>query len=226
MPPLLEAINLHKSYEKESARVEVLRGIDLSIEEGEKMIIVGASGVGKSTLLHILGGLDRPTEGSVCFEQKELFKKSESELAEFRNLHLGFVFQFHHLLPLFSALENVMMPCLIAGFSRREAKERALELLKEVGLEARIAHRPREMSGGEQQRVALARALVLKPKIVMADEPTGNLDTETSRRVFDQLIDLNERHKTTLIVVTHNEELASLLKRRIRIRDGKIDQDE
>jgi lipoprotein-releasing system ATP-binding protein len=222
MRPLLEGVNLHKSYEKDAGRVEVLRGVDLKLEAGDQVVVVGASGAGKSTLLHILGGLDRPSAGSVFFEGEELFEKNEKELARFRNLKLGFVFQFHHLLPLFSALENVMMPCLIAGLSRREARERAFQGLKEVGLEARVSHRPGEMSGGEQQRVAVARALVLEPKIVMADEPTGNLDTEASQSVFDQLIALNEKRGTTLIVVTHNESLAGRLRKQIRIRDGKL----
>ena len=222
MTPILEARNIHKSYEKESNRVEVLRGVDLSLRPGDQVAVVGASGAGKSTLLHILGGLDRPTQGSVYFEGEELFKKGENSLADFRNRCLGFVFQFHHLLPLFSALENVMMPSLIAGEGRAEVREKAERALNEVGLGPRIHHRPRELSGGEQQRVALARAWVREPKIVLADEPTGNLDTESSRRVFDQLIELNRNRKTTLVVVTHNEALAERLETKVRIIDGKI----
>lgn len=222
MPPLLEGRDLHKSYEKGSARVEVLRGVDLKLEKGDQVALVGASGAGKSTLLHLLGGLDVPTQGQVFFEGENLFQKTEKALARFRNSTLGFVFQFHHLLPLFTALENVMMPCLIAGHAPSVAKERAMDLLREVGLQERAKHRPSELSGGEQQRVAIARALILNPPLLMADEPTGNLDTETSKKVFEQLISLNEGRKTTLLVVTHNEELASRIKRRIRIRDGKI----
>jgi len=223
MAAILEGKGLQKSYEKGAERVEVLKGIDLSIEAGEQWVIIGASGAGKSTLLHLLGGLDLPTGGQVYFEGQALFQKSERELAEFRNRRLGFIFQFHHLLPLFSALENAMMPSLIAGESKSEARERARAGLVEVGLESRLDHRPSELSGGEQQRVAIARALVLRPPLVMADEPTGNLDTETSKRVFDQLIELNQSRKSTLLVVTHNEELAGRLKQRIRIRDGKIE---
>lgn len=222
MPFLLEARDVHKTYEKESARIEVLRGIDFQIKEGEQVVIEGASGAGKSTLLHILGSLDLPSQGRVFFKGKELFNQSEEELAAFRNLKLGFVFQFHHLLPLFTALENVMMPCLIGGEDKHVAREKALTLLHEVGLESRSHHRPAEMSGGEQQRVALARALVTKPEIVMADEPTGNLDTEASEKVFEQLLALNRRYGAALIVVTHNRELAGHFKRRIQMRDGKL----
>lgn len=222
MKPILEAKNIHKSYEKESNRVEVLRGVDLVLSPGDQVAVVGASGAGKSTLLHILGGLDRPTQGTVHFEGEELFGKGENFLADFRNRCLGFVFQFHHLLPLFSALENVMMPLLIAGEGRREAREKGEKALSEVGLQDRMSHRPRELSGGEQQRVALARAWISEPKIVLADEPTGNLDTESSRRVFDQLIEMNRSRQTTLIVVTHNEALAERLETKVRIIDGKI----
>lgn len=219
---LLEAKRLHKVYEKGSVKLEVLHDVNLQIQEGESLVIVGASGAGKSTLLHILGGIDSPTSGEVLYRGENLFKKSEPDRASFRNLTLGFVFQFHHLLPLFTACENVMFPCLIAGWSKKEAKKVALEGLKKVGLEKRAFHRPQELSGGEQQRVALARALVLKPKIIMADEPTGNLDTETSRKVFHEMLELHEELKTTLIVVTHNDELAAQFRRKVFIQDGKI----
>ncbi len=219
---LLEAKGLYKVYKKDSSELEVLHNVNLQIQAGESWVIVGASGAGKSTLLHILGGLDSPTQGEVFYQGENLFKKSESQLASFRNSSLGFVFQFHHLLPLFTALENVMMPGLIAGETKEKAKKSALDLLKRVGLEKRAFHRPQELSGGEQQRVALARALVLKPKIVMADEPTGNLDTETSRKVFHEMIKLHEEFKTTLIVVTHNDELAAQFQRKVWMQDGKV----
>jgi len=219
---LLEAKGLYKVYKKDSSELEVLHNVNLQIQTGESWVIVGASGAGKSTLLHILGGLDSPTKGEVFYQGENLFKKSESNLASFRNSSLGFVFQFHHLLPLFTALENVMMPGLIAGESKEKAKRAALDLLKRVGLEKRAFHRPQELSGGEQQRVALARALVLKPKIVMADEPTGNLDTETSRKVFHEMMTLHEEFKTTLIVVTHNDELAAQFQRKVWMQDGKV----
>lgn len=219
---LLEAKGLYKIYEKDSSELEVLHDVNLQIQTGESWVIVGASGAGKSTLLHILGGLDSPTKGEVFYQGENLFKKSEPDLASFRNSSLGFVFQFHHLLPLFTALENVMMPGLIAGESKEKAKKAALDLLKRVGLEKRAFHRPQELSGGEQQRVALARALVLKPKIVMADEPTGNLDTETSQKVFYEMIKLHEEFKTTLIVVTHNDELAAQFQHKVWMKDGKV----
>ncbi len=225
-PPLLEGKKIWKFFTRESAQVEVLRGIDLRVETGDQVAILGSSGAGKSTLLHVLSGLDRPTSGSVFYEGKNLFDQDEADLARFRNQTLGFVFQFHHLLPLFNTLENVMMPCRIANLSFKESEQRALALLDEIQLSHRLSHRPHELSGGEQQRVALARALVLDPKIVMADEPTGNLDSETSKKVFDLFMRLNEKRKTTLLVVTHNEELAGQLKRRVRLKDGRVFQEE
>ena len=222
MESILEAKNIHKSYGKEGQKIEVLRGISFSLQKSEPVVIEGASGAGKSTLLHILGALDKPTEGSVFFKKSDLFEKTEKELSDFRNKELGSVFQFHHLLPLFTALENVMMPALIAGISKMETLEMAKLLLQQVGLEHRLSHKANELSGGEQQRVAIARALIMKPKLLLADEPTGNLDAENSRMIFDLLLKMSEHYQTTLVLVTHNEVLASSLKKRIRIQDGKI----
>jgi len=201
--------------------VEVLRGVDLTFSRGEKTAIVGASGVGKTTLLHILGTLDRPTTGKVLYEGKDIYTLNEKDLALFRNREIGFVFQFHHLLPEFSALENTMMPCLIQGNPKREAVSRAEAILTLVGLKERLSHKPGELSGGEQQRVAVARALVLEPKVLLADEPTGNLDTKTGESVFDLLQELNQIRGVTLIVVTHNLKLAEKLSRQIQLIDGK-----
>jgi len=198
----------------------VLKGVDLTFIHGEGAAIVGASGVGKTTLLHILGTLERPTSGKVLFEGRDIFTLNDIELARFRNREIGFVFQFHHLLPEFNALENVMMPCLIAGFSKKEASLRAEEVLVSVGLKERL-HKPGELSGGEQQRVAVARAVVLEPKILLADEPTGNLDTKTGESVFELLQELNQTKKVTLVVVTHNLRLAQKLNRQIQLIDGK-----
>jgi len=201
--------------------VEVLRGVDLTFSRGEKTAIVGASGVGKTTLLHILGTLDRPTTGKVLYEGKDIYTLNEKDLALFRNREIGFVFQFHHLLPEFSALENTSMPCLIQGNTKREAVSRAEAILTLVGLKERLSHKPGELSGGEQQRVAVARALVLEPKVLLADEPTGNLDTKTGESVFDLLQELNQIRGVTLIVVTHNLKLAEKLSRQIQLIDGK-----
>jgi len=201
--------------------VEVLKGVDLTFSQGEKAAIVGASGVGKTTLLHVLGTLDRPTSGKVLYEGKDIFNLNEKDLALFRNREIGFVFQFHHLLPEFSALENTMMPCLIQGLPKREAASRAEAILNLVGLQERLSHKPGELSGGEQQRVAVARALVLGPKVLLADEPTGNLDTQTGESVFDLLQELNQIKGVTLIIVTHNLKLAEKMTHQIQLVDGK-----
>jgi lipoprotein-releasing system ATP-binding protein len=182
---------------------------------------VGASGVGKTTLLHILGALDRPTSGKVFYEGREIFTLNDKELANFRNREIGFVFQFHHLLPEFNALENTMMPCLIQRISKKESALRAEKILTSIGLKDRLSHKPGELSGGEQQRVAVARALVLEPKVLLADEPTGNLDTKTGESVFNLLQELNQIKGVTLIVVTHNLKLADQLPRQIHLVDGK-----
>jgi len=204
----------------------VLKGIDLTIEHGEMLSVVGPSGTGKSTLLHIMGTLDLPSSGRVLYDDRDVTTYASSKLAEFRNNCLGFVFQFHHLLPEFTALENVMIPGLIGRGDRNETKKRATELLEEVGLSERLTHRPGELSGGEQQRVALARALVMNPKLVLADEPTGNLDTLTSRAIHELLFRLNQLHGTTFLVVTHNRELAEKMPRVLHMLDGRIVDDE
>jgi lipoprotein-releasing system ATP-binding protein len=218
---LIQVQQLFKSYENGTKRVEVLKGVDLVFSKGEKAAIVGASGVGKTTLLHILGTLDRPTSGRVFYEGKDIYALNERDLALFRNREIGFVFQFHHLLPEFSALENTMMPCLIQGVPKKEAASRAEAILTLVGLQDRLPHKPGELSGGEQQRVAVARGLVLEPKVLLADEPTGNLDTKTGESVFDLLQELNQIKKVTLIVVTHNLKLAEKMSRQIQLIDGK-----
>jgi len=242
--PFLEARNLHKSYYQGEIEVRALVGIDLRIVENEVVAIFGPSGAGKSTLLHILGALDRPTEGEVIFQNRNITTLSDNELARLRNREVGFIFQFHHLLPEFTALENVMMPLLIAQSSsgkdgvrnplsgkkeqrRKKIEEEALKVLTEVGLKDRINHRPAELSVGEQQRVAVARALVNIPKAILADEPTGNLDRKTGESVFELLVGLNRERGRILVIVTHNEvlveKIASLESGRvIQLRDGKI----
>ena len=222
MSSLLLATGLVKTFGSGDARVEVLKGIDLEVSAGETLALVGASGAGKSTLLHLLGTLDRPSSGKVMFDGTDLFAMGDRELAAFRNRSMGFVFQSHHLLPEFSALENVMMPALIAGRPRLEAAELATGLLAEVGLAHRVTHRPGELSGGEQQRVAIARALVLSPRLLLADEPTGNLDMKTSEGVHELLARIQMQTGIALVVVTHNERLAASMSRIIRMVDGKI----
>lgn len=221
---LLEVRNLHKSYQTEKSRIDVLNGIDLSVAEGDTIALVGASGAGKSTLLHVIGTLDRPTAGEVLFRGSDVFKMGSGELAAFRNRSIGFVFQFHHLLPEFSALENVMMPALIGGLAKEKARESASSLLCDVGLSHRLNHKPGELSGGEQQRVAIARALVLSPALLMADEPTGNLDRKTSEEVHELLAGIQVKTGLTLIIVTHNERLAARMGKTIRLVDGRIQE--
>ncbi|HKY64530.1 MAG TPA: ABC transporter ATP-binding protein [bacterium] len=218
----IEARNLHKSYGEGAERVEVLKGLDLDIEAGEALAVLGASGAGKSTLLHLLGTLDKPSEGRVTFEGVDWFQRRDAELSGFRNRTMGFVFQFHHLLPMLSALENVMLPGLIGGQPKAEAAAAAEALLAKVGLKDRLKHRPSELSGGEQQRVAIARALVMKPKVLFADEPTGNLDSRTGDEVADLMLDLHDERRMTLVIVTHNERLAQRLPRGVRMADGRV----
>jgi len=214
--------NLQKTFIKDGHRIEVLKGIDFRVDRGQSLEVVGASGAGKSTLLHILGTLDHPTSGTVLFDDVDVFTWPEKRLAAFRNRKIGFVFQFHNLLPEFTALENVMMPALIQRIPQEGAAGRAEAILREMGLADRITHKPGELSGGEQQRVALARALVLEPEILLADEPTGNLDTETGKKIEDILLALNRTKGITLIVVTHNPSLADRMSHRIGLRDGRI----
>lgn len=220
MNSILQCSGLEKTYI--SLDVSVLSGIDLTIHAGEQVAIVGTSGSGKSTLLHLLGGLDEPSKGNVAIMGYELSRLSETKKGELRNENLGFVYQFHHLLPEFTALENVAMPLLIRRTSRDQAFSLAAEKLKLVGLEHRLEHMPGEMSGGERQRAAVARALVTNPKCILADEPTGNLDRTTANNVFDLLLELNSALNTSLIVVTHDLSLSSKLKRQYRLQDGKL----
>jgi len=224
MSSLLEVHNLCKTYNTGLTKLEVLSGINLNLMAGTTTALVGASGAGKSTLMHLLGALDRPTSGSVCFHGEDIFKKNDRQLAEFRNRSIGFVFQFHHLLPEFTALENVMMPALIARVPRPTARKAAESLLEDVGLGLRMTHRPGELSGGEQQRVAIARALALEPELLLADEPTGNLDMKTSDGIHAMLADLQKRKGLTLVIVTHNERLAAAMGTTIHLLDGKVNR--
>jgi lipoprotein-releasing system ATP-binding protein len=219
--PLLRADGVGKRFVTgEGVTIEVLNGLDLTVERGERLAILGQSGIGKSTLLHILGTLDHPSEGRVVFEEEDVFARDGQALARFRNESLGFVFQFHHLLPEFSALENVMMPGLLRGLGFGESRKRAAEMLAEVELSHRLTHPVGKLSGGERQRVAVARALVLNPPLVLADEPTGNLDPGTAERVGDLLVHLNESRGTALVIVTHNAELASRMGRALVLVGG------
>jgi len=220
--PLVEVKGLWKRFQSGERTIEVLRGVDLEIQPGESIAIVGQSGIGKSTLLHVLGGLDAPSAGSVLFRGEDLFAKDGDERAAFRNASLGFVFQFHHLLPEFSALENVMMPGLLRGLGFDVMRTRAAEMLREVELGERLDHRVGKLSGGERQRVALARALVLQPTLVLADEPTGNLDPATGDRIGELLLAMNRTRGTALVVVTHSERLAARMGRVLILRDGVL----
>jgi lipoprotein-releasing system ATP-binding protein len=220
--PLVEVKGLWKRFETGERTIEVLRGVDLVLEAGDRVAILGQSGIGKSTLLYVLGGLDAPSAGTVQVRGEDLFAKSSEELAEFRNASLGFVFQFHHLLPEFSALENVMMPGLLRGIGFAEMRERAAHILREVELGERLEHRVGKLSGGERQRVALARALVLDPPLVLADEPTGNLDPATGERIGELQREMNRTRGTALVVVTHNEQLAERIGRALVLRGGVL----
>jgi len=214
--------NLSKTFVKDGNKIEVLQNLNLEIKRGASLAVVGVSGAGKSTLIHILGTLDHPTSGVLTIAGNNVFDWNEKKIAAFRNKTIGFVFQFNNLLPEFTALENTMMPALIGGAAKKQAEDRASQLLREVGLEHRLKHKPGELSGGEQQRVAIARALVMEPEILLADEPTGNLDTETGKKIEDILVNLNTIKKITLVVVTHNKLLADRMSDRIGLRDGEI----
>lgn len=218
---ILEAQCVSKSYPMGNSRLEVLKGVDLKIQKGEAVCIVGSSGAGKSTLLHILGTLDQPTLGKVFFKGHDLTRKDDAAMARFRGESMGFVFQFHHLLQEFRAVENVMMPCRLAGLSPKESRKLAEELIDQMGLTARANHFPSEMSGGEQQRLAIARALVRKPEVLFADEPTGNLDTENAAKIQDLFFDLKNRLQLTLVTVTHDNVFAARFPRVLKMRDGK-----
>src|SRR5215468_3083664 len=222
MTALIEAREVHKSYWLGEKEIHVLRGASFSLKAGEMASLVGPSGVGKSTFLHVIGTLDPPTAGEVLFDGKSAFAMSEEEIAGFRNSSIGFVFQFHYLLPEFTALENAAMPGLIHRLPREQAEGRAKEMLEVVGLGHRLDHKPGELSGGEQQRVALARALVLKPRLLLADEPTGNLDEATGEGIHQLLVELNQRLGIAAIVVTHNPRLAERMPRRLRLSEGLV----
>jgi lipoprotein-releasing system ATP-binding protein len=222
---LLVLESVRKSFRHNGNLIEVLKGIDLVVRQGESMAVIGASGVGKSTLLNIMGSLEPPTAGVVRFQDRVLTELEESELCRLRNREIGFVFQFHHLLPEFTAVENTIMPALIARLGRRSAHEMAVDILGKVGLERRLNHRTGELSGGEQQRVAIARALIMRPKLLLADEPTGNLDTATGEGVGDLLLQLNSEQGLAMIVATHNQRLAEKMSRRMEILDGQIQEE-
>ena len=221
---ILKAENLSKSFTSGNTVLEILKGLYVNIRKGEMVAIVGASGVGKSTLLHILGLLENPTAGKVFYEGIDASGLKENELAKFRNEKIGFVFQFHHLLNEFTALENVMIPALIGGYKKSQAKNISDDILKSVGLAERVNHKPGELSGGEQQRVAIARALVMKPKIVLADEPTGNLDQTTGEEVFELLKKLKKEREETFVIVTHNLSLAKEADRILELKGGKLEE--
>ena len=224
-PILLQCNDLCKRYQEGSVQTDVLRNVSFSVAPGEMMAIVGSSGSGKSTLMHLLGGLDTPTSGDVVFNGKSLNGMSSSAKAELRNRELGVIYQFHHLLPDFTAMENVAMPLLIGKVGKAEAEAKAMEMLTAVGLDKRAKHRPSELSGGERQRVAIARALVNNPRLVLADEPTGNLDARNADAIFDLLGELNVRQGTAFLVVTHDLHLAKRLNRQMEMRDGQLSGD-
>ncbi len=221
--PLIRVVSLHKSFLNGEKELRVLRGLSLDVYQADTIAIVGESGAGKSTLLQILGALEPPTEGHVLYRGEDLFAQGERYLADFRNRNIGFVFQFHHLLPEFNALENVMMPMLIRGHRKKNASQVAGQILRDVGLADRLTHKPGELSGGEQQRVAVARALVLEPEILLADEPTGNLDQNTGDGIEELLVRINERRGVTIILVTHKQRLAARMKYLYNLTDGHLE---
>ena len=221
MSSLIEVRDLHKTYLDTGAEIHVLRGLDLDLAEGERLAIVGESGVGKSTLLHILGTLDKPTSGRILYRGKELSNVDEDTLSDFRNHDVGFVFQFHYLLPDFNALENVMLPALIQGWEREKAEAAALKLLERMGLKERVSHQPGKLSGGEQQRVAVARAVILSPQLILADEPTGDLDAGTGEEIQELLFNLNQEG-IAMVVATHNRGFAEKIGRQMELREGRL----
>lgn len=225
MSPRLVVENLHKGFETGSGgRLEVLQGISLTVNTGEVVAIIGDSGTGKTTLLHLLGALDRPDQGTVSYDGQDVFQQNDGSLSRWRNHSVGFIFQFHHLLPEFSALENVAMPALIGGESLRKAQQRAAILLEQLGLQSRLDHRPSELSGGEQQRVAVARALMNQPALVLADEPTGSLDAKTAGVLHEELLNLSRTHNQAFVIATHNPALSELCDRVLVLQDGQLQE--
>ena len=222
MKPLLQIENVHKNFENNGKILEVLRGVDLEVLPGESLAITGPSGAGKSTLLNIMGTLEPPSEGTVLFKERDVYGMDELSLCEIRNQEIGFVFQLHHLLPEFNAEENTWIPALISGYSKEESSEMAVAMLSQMGLEQRLRHRIGELSGGEQQRVAIARALIMGPQLLLADEPTGNLDNATGNEITKLLLSLNKSKGLALIIATHNLELAEQMSRRLHLIDGKF----
>lgn len=222
MSNLLEVQGLHKTFIEAGEEINVLRGLDLALAEGDRLAIVGESGVGKSTLLHLLGTLDRPSSGQVIYRGKDLSLLNEDELSRIRNREIGFVFQFHYLLPDFSALENVMLPALIRGWEWERARKEAARLLEMVGLKERISHRPGKLSGGEQQRVAVARSVILEPQLILADEPTGDLDPATGEEIQNLLFRLNEERRVAFVVATHNRRFAARVGVQMELREGRL----
>ncbi|HCX3516566.1 TPA: lipoprotein-releasing ABC transporter ATP-binding protein LolD [Legionella pneumophila] len=219
---ILTSQKLCKSYHDGTSTVEVLKGVDLAITKGDRIAIIGPSGSGKSTLLHLLGGLDKPTSGLITLGNVNWQKINEKQRCQLRNQQLGFVYQFHHLLPEFTALENVMMPLLLAGMAVKDAEEKAINMLEQVGLKPRLTHKPAQLSGGERQRVAIARALVHQPHCVLADEPTGNLDEATASKVFDLMLELNKKMNTALVIVTHDQRIAERMDRVLVLHEGSL----
>jgi lipoprotein-releasing system ATP-binding protein len=220
----IKAEGLHKSFTKGSQEIQVLKGLDLNVAKGEGVAVIGASGTGKSTLLHLMGGLEKPDKGRICYGDRDICRMKDNDLAAIRNKLVGFVFQFHFLLPEFTALENVYMPAIISSFSMDIMKKRAMELMDAVGLADRAAHKPGEMSGGEQQRVALARALMMRPEVLLADEPTGDLDPSTGEQMAELLVKLKNELAVTMIIVTHNHDLARLMDRVMVLRGGMLEK--
>lgn len=220
--PLVKILGLHKSFYDGKRRIDVLKGVNLDVYAGETVSIMGVSGSGKTTLLQIIGSLDKPTSGDVLFKNESIFDRSANGISSFRNANLGFVFQAHHLLIEFDLVENIMFPAIISGMDRRQAEAKALDLLKDVGLSEKIANKPSGLSGGEQQKVAVARALIMSPSLVLADEPTGNLDSHSGEAIMNLLLQFNKTMGITIIIVTHNESFAKMMLKRYRISDGVL----